>query len=608
MLMSMRSNAKYILWFLIAAFVVGFVFVQLGGLLGRPKITPGTTVATVNGEAVTEQTYTNAYETRLRQQQEAGQTLNEDEIQRVKNQAFDQLVNDMLLRQEIDRRGITVTDEEINQYALNQPPPEVTQNPNFQTDGQFDLAKYQRFIRSPVAAQQGVTYGLEQYYRSEIPKQKLYDQIVSTVYISDAELWRAYQDAHDSAQVSYVVFDPASVPDSAVTVTDAEVRSYFEQRKQTFPERQGTAVVSVTKIARPITTADTARVRDHLLALRNEITGGTPFADVAKRESVDSASAVNGGSLGWIKRGQLVKPFEDAAFAMRPGQLSQPVLTQFGYHLIQVDERKGDSVLARHILLPIAQGDSSAARTDRRADQLARVAEGATAPAQFDSAVHQLHLPTAELRVREGEPLMWNGDYVPGGSAFAFSGVNVGSSSELTSTQDAYYLVRLDSLSKGGKPTLSAVTDSIRAQLARQKKIDVLLPRAARVAQAAAAGSLEQAATAHGLMVQHTEMFTRADRVNGLGQLTRAIGAAFALPVGAVSKPIATADAVVVLRVDRRVNADRDTWKAQRDEQRKAILPRLQRRRVQEFVANLRATANIKDDRRAIESLARQTS
>ncbi|HET7586047.1 MAG TPA: SurA N-terminal domain-containing protein [Gemmatimonadaceae bacterium] len=608
MLRSMRSNAKYILWFVIAAFVIGFVFVELGGLLGRPKITPGTTVAEVNGQDITQQMYTNAYENLMRQQQEAGQTLNQDEIERLKDQAFDQLVNDILLRQEIERRGITVSDDEIRQYALNDPPPDVIQNPNFQTDGQFDLAKYQRFIQSPVAQQQGITYSLSQYYRSRIPESKLYEQIASTVYISDAQLWRAYQDQHDSAQVSFVRFDPSSIPDSAVRVSDEEIRAYFEQHEKELPERRGSAVVSVTRIDRPITPADTARVRDRILQLRAEIAGGTSFADVAKRESVDSTSAVDGGSLGWIKRGMLVKPFEDVAFSLPPKQLSQPVLTQFGYHLIQVDQRAGDSVLVRHILLPIAQGDSSAARSDQEADVLARLAASASEPAQFDSAVRQLHLPSAQLHVQQGEPLVWNGAYVPGGSAFAFSGVNIGTSSELTNTNDAYYLVRLDSLHKGGKATLDDVRDEIRSELALRKKLDLLLPRAQQLATAATSSSLDAAAKAAGLAVEQTPMFSRVSTVNGLGQLTQAIGAAFALPVGAVSAPIRTPDAVVVLRVDRRVSADRDTWVAQRDTQRAALLPRLRQRRVQEFVANLRATAEIVDRRREIEAIMRRSA
>src|SRR5204863_2263963 len=131
---------------------------------------------------------------------------------------------------------------------------------------------------------------------------------------------------------------------------------------------------------------DSALVRDHAVALRNEIVGGAKFEDVAKRESADSVSGARGGDLGRGGKGRFVAPFEQAAYALKPGEISQPVLTQFGYHLIRLDERKGDTLTLHHILLRIQQSDSAAARTDRRADSLARIAASSDQPAKFDEA------------------------------------------------------------------------------------------------------------------------------------------------------------------------------------------------------------------------------
>jgi peptidyl-prolyl cis-trans isomerase D len=199
---------------------------------------------------------------------------------------------DVLLQQEYERRGIVVTNEEIQQYAKFSPPPWIQQAPELQTEGQFDMQKYQRLLASSYAKQTGLLANLEQYYRSEIPRRKLLDQIASGIYVTDAELWRIWRDQHDSAQVSFVAFRPSS-DSAAKSTSDADLRSYFDKHKEEF-RRSGRAVLSVVEIPRVVSGADSAAVREHAIALRNEILGGAKFEDVAKRESADSVS--RGGS------------------------------------------------------------------------------------------------------------------------------------------------------------------------------------------------------------------------------------------------------------------------------------------------------------------------
>src|ERR1700681_3544592 len=397
----MRASAKYIWIIIVVLFVGGFLLAQTSGLLGRAPVTTTTTVASVNGEDIL---FTTWDQTARNLEQQASQSSNQsitlDETQRLRDQAFDQLVSDALLRQEYRRRGITVTDDEILQAARFSPPPQLMQTPDLQTEGQFDPAKYQRFLSSPLAKQNGLLFQLEQYYRTEIPKEKLFDQVASDVYVSDEQLWRRFKDTHDSAQVSFVGFTPERIPDSAVRVSDDEVRAYYDTHKKQF-DRPGTAKVSIIIIPRAVTAADSAAVRAHALALRARIIGGEKFADVARAESADSVSAANGGSLGKGTKGRFVAPFEAAAATLKTGEISQPVLTQFGYHLIKVDARKGDTTTISHILLRIQQSDSAAARTDRRADSLARLAASTDQPAKFDSAARILQIPVIKTPVIE---------------------------------------------------------------------------------------------------------------------------------------------------------------------------------------------------------------
>lgn len=604
----MRASAKYIWIIIVILFVGGFLLAQTSGLLGRAPVTSTTAVATVNGDDILATTW---YQTTQNLEQEATQRNNQsislDERQRLMDQAYDQLVGDALLRQEYKRRGITVTDDEILQAARYNPPPALMQSPDLQTDGQFDPAKYQRFLSSPMARQQGLLYQLEQYYRTEIPKEKLFDQVVSDVYVSDDQLWRRFEDQNDSAQISFVLFAPERISDSAIRISDDEVRAYYDTHKKLF-ERSGTAKVSIIIIPRLVTSADSAAVRAHALDLRNRILAGEKFEDAARAESADSVSAANGGSLGKGPKGRFVAPFETAAFALKPGEISQPVLTQFGYHLIRLDARKGDTLTLSHILLRIQQSDSAAARTDRRADSLARLAASTDQPSKFDSAARALQIPIIRANVIEGNALTVNGQYIPSVGPWAFEGARPGETSELFDAEDGYYLARLDSLTPGGTLSLDQAKQDIRTYLIRQKKVDALIPQARNFAKVAAASSLESAAKLMGMQLVSSKTFTRVTGVPELAQAPEAVGAAFALPVNTVSEPIRGSAAVVVERVDKRIPASRTAFDKQKDVLRQQALQQLRQQRVREFLTNLRAVAKIEDRRKQVESSARRTS
>ena len=608
MLQSMRSaGLRYFVWgFVAVAFVVVFLLLDTSGLIGNPPVTTQTPVATVNGRDVLYQDWMTLSQ-QLAQQEQArrGRSLTLDEQRQLERQALDQLVSDILLQEEYRRRGITVTDDEIRQYAEFAPPPWLAQSPDLYTEGRFDRDKYRRLLGSPMAQQRGLLYEIERWYRSELPKQKLYEQVASGVYLTDARLWRIWQDERDSASVSYVVLRPDAVADTAVVVTDAEIRNYYRAHAEEF-DRPGRAVVSILSIPRPITAADTAASRARASALRAEIVGGASFADVARRESADTVSGSQGGDLGRGARGRFVPSFEEAAYGLRPGEVSQPVETQFGFHVIKVDARQGDTLSLRHILVPIQQSDSAASAAAQRADALVAIVGPGDPPARFDSAARALGLPVRRATVTEGDPLIVDGQYVPSVSAWAFDGVHPGETSELFDSEDGYFVARLDSLTPGGTPRLEEVRERIRRILAQEKKVQSLVPAARELAGRAAATSLEEAARQQGRTVERTTLFSRGSFVPGIGRLNEAIGAAFALPVGAVSQPIVTSEGVYVMRVERRVNADRDAWEAQKEAQRAQLTQRLRQQRVQDFVENLRRAADIKDRRREVNAAARQ--
>ena len=156
MLQQMRSAAKWIWIFIVAAFVGGFLLLDTSGLLGRDQITTSSVVASVNGTDIPYLTWVNVSNAIAQQrEQQMGRGLNGDERRAVDDQAFEQLVTDVLLQQEYRKRGIRVSDEEVIQQARTNPPAALLNDPTLQTDGRFDIEKYQRLLSSPAGTPAG---------------------------------------------------------------------------------------------------------------------------------------------------------------------------------------------------------------------------------------------------------------------------------------------------------------------------------------------------------------------------------------------------------------------------------------------------------------------
>ncbi|MGA9405645.1 MAG: peptidylprolyl isomerase [Bacteroidota bacterium] len=156
---------------------------------------------------------------------------------------------------------------------------------------------------------------------------------------------------------------------SSITVTRRDVEEFFDAHKDSLPTIPKEYELSHIFIKpKPDTTVIQA-VYKKALAILDSIKSGGDFADFAKRYSSDPGSARGGGDLGWFRRGVFEKEFEEAAFSLKDSEISQPVRTSYGYHIIQLLERRGESVHTRHILFAIQQStaddDSTIAELNR---------------------------------------------------------------------------------------------------------------------------------------------------------------------------------------------------------------------------------------------------
>lgn len=187
--------------------------------------------------------------------------------------------------------------------------------------------------------------------------------------------------------------------------TEAQMREFWAQNKDQQPKRPAT--ISFRQIVIKPVPDSAARVRafERAESLAVQLRHGADFATVAKRFSSDSASAAQGGELGWFRRGVMVKEFEDVAFRLRPGEISSPVETSFGFHVINVERTQPAEILARHVLIMPEISRAQIAISRRLADSLHNVlARGGGTAISFDSLA-KLYADPQESKLAEDVPL-----------------------------------------------------------------------------------------------------------------------------------------------------------------------------------------------------------
>jgi peptidyl-prolyl cis-trans isomerase D len=602
MLRTMREKTKIIMLVLAVAFVGWLVFDVGMGVTGRGQNQAGRDLGEVDGRPITYQQWLQTYQALADQerQRNPGQTLTREDQKALEDQAFESLVQDRILAAEYRKRGIVVTDQEIRDAARRFPPEEITSARDFQTDGKFDPQKWERFLAS--GTQPDFLLALEDRYRAELPRMKLLEEVTSDIYVPDAKLWNIYRDQHDSVVVRALVIRPdQAVADASVHVTPQDLQTYFDAHRAEY-RQPARAIVSYIGFAKLPERVDSLAAMARARALRDSILHGADFAAVARSESADSSTRGQGGELPTFGRGEMAPAFEQAAFRAPIGEVTEPVVTPFGVHLIKVEKRTADSVTARHILIPIQRTGARLDSLEARADSLDRLAAEQTDPTALDSAAKQMSLGLQTgFMIRQGEPVVLGRYRIPDVGVWAFE-AKKGETSPTIETSAAFYVFRLDSLVAAGIPPLAEVEGQVRSAVLAEKK------RAAAEAIARDAGrrldsgqTLDQVSAAMHLPIQTIGPFARPATVPLLGTATEAVGVAFRLHVGERSGMLSNGRGdVFYIEPTRRVRADSAAWERQKEDQRLTVIRAARQVRVQAFLDALRREARVVDNRAVV--------
>lgn len=614
MLSTMRQNTKIVMIVVLGFLVVWLVFdVGMGVGSGGGVTSSGQDIGSVNGSPIRYQAYMDAYRGAYDQyrQQNQGGAFTREEVQEIENAAFNSLVQAELLKDEYSRRGIVVTDREIVEAVRRAPPQEIINSPDFQTNGQFDPAKYERFLASANANTREYLLAMESRYREELPRYKLLQEITSDIYVSDGKLWQIWKDTHESLTVRALIIRPQTVQGAAqVAPTDAEIEQYYQAHRDEFrqPKRARLSFIAIPKLP---TATDSVQLMQKIRTIRDSLVRGADFAVLARTESADTASADSGGSLGTFARGSMDATFERVAFTAPVGSVTEPVFTQFGIHLIKVDRRTRDSVSARHILFPFARFGARLDTLEARADSLDRLAADQTDGTKLDSTaqIMSLQVEHPPTMIYHGTPFMLGRFRIPDVGVWAFE-ANVGETSPVVETRGAYYIFRVDSIFDTGVPPLLQVTEQVRTKVILAKRRALAEAGARDAEQRLAAGkSVDQVSQEMGLSAVTLGPLTRTSAWPLLGTATAEVGTAFRLRAGERSGLLSNDEAFFFLQQVRRVEADSAAWVAQKDAQRASIIRAARQVRVQSYMASLQRHAKVKDNRaEVLRPTARETT
>jgi peptidyl-prolyl cis-trans isomerase D len=593
MLTKMRENMALVMWILVIAFVGTIIFSWgMGGFRGKVK--PGI-IGSINGKDITmeyfENLVQNAYTQKLN---ETGEQPTEEEMKDLRRQVWDDLVRNTLMNDEIKRLRIPVTDREVAYAVRNSPPDFIRNLEAFQTDGKFDMSKYQQFLSDPSAARDLMM--IENSYRESLKSQKLIDRIIETVRVSDDEIWESYLDKNQKVKVRYVLFNLGSVAGDTIQFSNQAMEDYYFNHPQDFKQPEERNLEYVTFSVQP-TREDTQAAID----LANDIIGrlkeGEDFAKLAAEYSKDKSNAEKGGDLGWFGKGRMVKEFEDAAFNAKEGEIVGPIETRFGYHIIKVTGRrteKGEEeVKASHILISIEPGNDTIENARRNASEFADEAK----KMDFQELANTFNVKVSETG------FFSNTGYIPrlgrlqSLSDFAFK-QPIGRTSEVYYIRDTYYIFRIAGAKKERTKPFDEVKTDITRALNEQREFAILDSVAQGFRDSISTpNDFDRIAHKDSLEIKETTTpFAFDDYVPGVGKQTAFNGTALDLKEpGEISQPVKVNRGYAIIELLEKANVDSADFDVHKDEIEQQLLTQKRNEAYGAWLKQLQDKAKIQD-------------
>jgi peptidyl-prolyl cis-trans isomerase D len=496
MLSLMRKHAgTWMIKIILGAIVIVFIFWGVGSYRSRQS----GRVASVNGTIITLDDYRESYNNLIEQvRQSFGNNLNEELIRmlQLRKRALDQLVDKTLMLQAAEKLKLTVSDEELAESIRN--------IRAFQTAGVFDSGRYLNILsRNRLTPED-----FEVQQRETLIINKLQGLIIGSIKVSDLEAQQWYIWNNTETDIDYLVLEPQRYKD--IKLTEEELRGYFDQHKDSYktdpsikvrylyfnPEDYAARVklteddirdyyesnldefktpktvearhilIKVDQNADPQQVESARKKAEEIFKLAKQ---GQDFAELARKYS-EGPTRTKGGYLGTFRREEMVKPFSDKAFSMNAGEISEPVRTPFGWHIIKVEKVNP----AKTLTLEEAEADIRKKLTADRAKNMAYDDAEAVYDASFESqnldriaAERNLKIQTTGFFTQKKPPQNIKDSARFAAAAFELP---VDELSPVQDFTDGYYLLEVVDKLQPQIPELKTVEDKVRNDLLKEKQ------------------------------------------------------------------------------------------------------------------------------------------
>jgi peptidyl-prolyl cis-trans isomerase D len=618
---------------LLVLVIFAFIVLYIPDFLAPGSATnSGNEVANVAGVPITAQQFVQRYRMQERvYRAQFGEQFNPAMMKQLgmDEMVLQGLIQEVLLAVEADSQGLIVTDEELSEQILK--------DPSFQSNGQFiGREAYLALLR-----QSGLTpQDYETQIRQALLRQKLQNMLMDGVTVSPQEVQTEYRRRNEKASLEYF-FIPRSDYEDQVTVTDDDVAAYYEAQQEDYrlPVQRKARTMTIT----PQSFQDSVKVTDreieryynrniylyetpeqvgasHILfktaekdedevrrqaeKVLSQIQSGADFAEMAKEYSEDT-SADNGGSLGLFGRGEMVPEFEQAAFSLDPGQVSDLVRTTYGFHIIKVTEKQDP------MTRPLESVRAEILNTLKMEKSQDKMEEAVSSAATFLQSAQSLETLAQQYPGIELQETAFFGpqDSVPqlGNSReareLAFE-LAMGKPSSPVRVGTGYAFFEVLEEREPRVPPLDEIKEKVRADLVKARAMESALTQAEDIAQKLQSGQkVERVASAFGLELKTSDSFTRTSNLPESGRSPAAKDVAFTGELDSFSKPLQGENGYVVLRVLERTGFSSEEFDSDKGTFSEQVLSEKRQRAWSSYLQELQRRYAVSIDREALRRL-----